>query len=112
MIVQYWHPRGWIVLSNGTKIKYHLTRSPFADIAPACGSYQVTAYDDDSITIVHDDAALSGTYDLKNDISMFQQAIPHLIVIRDLHGWSDAQTKQWGKALKALIEIVTGDDDD
>lgn len=96
---------GQIQLEDLTVINHSL-EVEFASFSRACGEYTVDSYTDEDITITHINPALSGTYDLGNDPSIKSLAIPHLTVIKDLNGWTNAQTKEFGKALWALIKLA------
>ena len=131
---QFWAPY-YVGLADQTKIHYHPTRSGFAPIAPACGEYNVTAHDDNSVTIEHlTDPSLSGTYDLALDPTDREQAIPHVAEIRrvmremmrlsylnvipaarvpveDAEYISDADVIAFAFAVWGIVQIGVGDDE-
>ncbi|RLE28276.1 MAG: hypothetical protein DRJ65_00165 [Acidobacteria bacterium] len=135
MIIACNQDRGLLIFDGVPTVKYHPTRAPFAGIAPACGSYTVDSYTDSTITITHDDPALSGTYTLDLDPTVRDQAIPHVAEIRrvmrammrlsylnvkpaarvpvdDAEYIADADVIKFAKAIWGIVQIAVEDDDE
>ena len=77
------NPSRGILYDDGVEIlRYHPTRSLFAEIALNCELFVVDSYDENEVTITHDDPEKSGAYLLEMDPTTQAQALPYVAEIR------------------------------